>query len=136
MKKTFVDANVLIYANDSRDAVKQEKALTCIGELMRNRNGVLSTQVIQEYAHVALGKLQQRQDVVLRQLVLLEALETVLIVPALIRRGIEIKAAYGIGFWDSIIISAAEQANCSLILSEDFNTGQFYSGIEVVNPFS
>lgn len=135
MKKTFVDTNVLIYANDSRDAVKQEKALTCIGELMRNRHGVLSTQVLQEYANVALNKLQQRQDVVLRQLVLLEGLETVLIIPALIRRGIEIKAAYGIGFWDSIIISAAEHANCSLILSEDFNTGQFYSGIEVVNPF-
>lgn len=136
MKKTFIDTNVLIYANDSRDAVKQKRALDCIGELMRDSSGVLSTQVLQEYANVALNKLQQRQDVVLRQLVLLEALEIILVVPALIRRGIEIKAAYGIGFWDSIIISAAEQAKCSLILSEDFNTGQFYSGIEVVNPFS
>lgn len=136
MKKCFIDTNLLVYANDSRDAMKQEKALDCIDKLMRNRNGVLSTQVLQEYANVALNKLQQRQDVVLRQLVLLEALETVLIVPALIRRGIEIKAAYGTGFWDSIIISAAEHASCSIILSEDFNTGQFYSGIEVINPFS
>lgn len=135
MKKMFIDTNLLIYANDNADTNKQEKAVHCIHELMRNRNGVLSTQVLQEYSNVALNKLQQNQEVVLRQVVLLEALEIILIAPALIRRGIEIKTTYNISFWDSLIISAAEHARCSTILSEDFNSGQYYSGIEVINPF-
>ena len=122
MKKIFIDTNLLIYANDDRESAKQDIAIHCISEVLHTGNGVLSTQVLQEYASVALNKLNQSQDVVLRQLVLLETLETVLITPALIRRGIEIKTAYSVSFWDSIIISAAEQAHCDTILSEDFNT--------------
>ena len=52
-----------------------------------------------------------------------------------IRRAVEIVQLYKIGFWDACIISNAEYANCLKIFSEDLNTGQFYSGIQVVNPF-
>lgn len=135
MTKAFIDTNVLIYANDARDKVKQKRALGVVAEHMRLGTGVISTQVLQEYAHVALNKLHQRQDVILRQLVLLEELEVVQQSPVLIRRSVEIKASYQIGFWDACIISAAEYAKCNIILSEDLNSGQFYSGIAMVNPF-
>lgn len=136
MNKTFIDTNVIIYANDARDENKQKRALTLIAEHMRLGTGVISTQVLQEYAHVALNKLHQRQDVILRQLVLLEKLEVIPQSPVLIRRSVEIKATYQISFWDACIISAAEQAKCNIILSEDLNSGQFYSGIAMENPFN
>ena len=134
--KCFIDTNIIIYANDARDEEKQAVAISQMAELMKSGVGVISTQVLQEYAHVALNKLNQRQDVVLRQLVLLEeGLEVIQQTPVLIRRAVEIKAAYQIGFWDACIISAAEVAKCHTILSEDMNTGQFYSGIAMSNPF-
>jgi len=133
--KNFIDTNIIIYANDARDEVKQKRALHIMAEQMKAGSGVVSTQVLQEYAHVALNKLHQRHDVVLRQLVLLEGLEVIQQSPALIRRSVEIRAAYQINFWDACIISAAEHANCHTILSEDLNTGQFYSGIAMMNPF-
>jgi len=68
---------------------------------------------LQEYVAVALVKLQQRQDVVLRQLILLEALEVIQISPIIIRRSVEIKTTYTISFWDALIIAAAEHAECS-----------------------
>jgi len=137
MNKTFIDTNVIIYANDTSDEEKQERALAVVAELMRLGTGVISTQVLQEYAHVALNKLHQRQDVILRQLVLLEeGLEVIPQTPLLIRRSVEIKATYRISFWDACIISAAEHAKCSNILSEDLNSGQFYSGIAMENPFA
>ncbi len=136
MAKTFIDTNIIIYANDSRDEAKQKIALNVVAEHIRLGTGVISTQVLQEYAHVALNKLNQRQDVVLRQLVILEELEVIQQSPVLIRRSVEIKTSYRIGFWDACIISAAELAKCGKILSEDFNCGQFYSGIAMVNPFS
>ena len=136
MNKTFIDTNVIIYANDARDEQKQKRALAIVAEHMRLGTGVISTQVLQEYAHVALNKLHQRQDVILRQLVLLEGLEVIPQSPLLIRRSVEIKTTYQISFWDACIISAAEHAKCNMILSEDLNNGQFYSGIAMENPFA
>ncbi len=133
--KYFIDTNVLIYANDARDPNKQNQAIQLVSQLMRDDTGVLSTQVMQEYAHVALSKLGQRQDVVIRQLFILETFQVIGQTPELIRRAIEIRSAYCIGFWDACIISAAEKAGCATIYSEDLNAGQFYSGIIVQNPF-
>jgi predicted nucleic acid-binding protein len=135
MKKTFIDSNLIIYANDSKDISKQNLAIELIKTLMKSGNGVISTQVLQEYANVALNKLHQSQDVVVRQLTLLESLEVVQITPVLIKRSIEIKITYKTSFWDAVIISAAEASRCDMILSEDFNSGQLYSGIKISNPF-
>lgn len=136
MNKTFIDTNIIIYANDARDEEKQKKALDIVAKHMRLRTGVISTQVLQEYAHVALNKLHQRQDVILRQLFLLEGLEIIPQSPTLIRRSVEIKTSYQINFWDACIISAAEHSKCNIILSEDLNNSQFYSGILLKNPFT
>jgi predicted nucleic acid-binding protein len=135
MKKIFIDTNLIVYANDRRDPQKQRKAIALVSELMNNGLGVISSQVLQEYSSVALTKLKQDHAIVLRQLVLLESFDVVLMKPALIRRAIEVRSSYNISFWDSCIISAAESVGCDSIFSEDLNAGQYYSGIKVVNPF-
>ena len=53
----------------------------------------------------------------------------------LVTRAIEIKALYGLQFYDSQIVAAAEQAGCTEIWSEDLGDGQIYCGIRCVNPF-
>ncbi|XOF34795.1 MAG: PIN domain-containing protein [Candidatus Electrothrix sp. YB6] len=135
MKKIFIDTNLIVYANDRRDPQKQQKAIELIKELMGVGLGVISSQVLQEYANTALTKLHQNHTIVLRQLNLLESFEVVLLKPVLVRRAIEIKSSYGISFWDSCIISAAEAAGCDSIYSEDLSSGQYYSGMKLVNPF-
>ena len=50
MSLDFIDSNVVVYANDGRDAAKQKRALVVIGEAIRSGNGVISTQELQEYA--------------------------------------------------------------------------------------
>lgn len=135
MSKYFIDTNVLIYANDQRDPAKQKTAAHLVTRLMISGEGVLSTQVLQEYANVALHKLGQRQEVVLRQLHLLEKLEVVCQSPVMIRRAVEIQKTYGINFWDACIVANAESAECDTIYSEDLNTGQYYSGMRIENPF-
>lgn len=37
--------------------------------------------------------------------------------------------------WDSLILAAAHEMNCSLVYSEDLNQGQDYDGVKVINPF-
>lgn len=136
MKKVFIDTNIFIYANDTRDRKKQDIAIALIQQLMKEGRGVISTQVMQEYTAATLAKLNQEAGAVLRQTRLLEAFEVVKQSPDLIRRAIEIRETYKTAFWDACIVSNAEYAGCSEIYSEDLNTGQYYSGIRVINPFS
>lgn len=135
MTKTFIDSNIIVYANDRRDKNKQLQAIACVSSLISSGDGVVSTQVLQEYAATALAKLHQKPEVVLRQISLLEKCEVVRQSPAMIRRAVEIHHTYKISFWDASIIANAESAACDSILSEDLNTGQFYAGIRIKNPF-
>ena len=136
MTKVFLDTNILIYAVDSRDPAKQDKAIDILDRCMRNGMGVISTQVMQEYASVALSKLRQDIDVVTTEIVLLEAFEVVQLTPALIRRSLELHALHGIHFWDASILAAAELARCPLLWSEDFAAGTTFGLLRVENPLA
>ena len=136
MTKVFLDTNVVVYANDTRDRAKQEQAIALVVAAMRDGNAAISTQVLQEYAVAAHGRLRQDPDAVLRQLLLLETLDVVQVTPAVIRRALELQWRYRIDFWDANILSAAERAQCTVLLSEDLNPGQLYATVRVENPFA
>ena len=136
MKKVFLDTNLIIYANDARDAQIQARAIDLITATMREGTGVISTQVMQEYAVVAGGKLRQDPDTIVRQLLLLETLEVVESTPALIRRALELQFRYQIDYWDAGILAAAEYARCHVLWSEDLNPGQLYATVRVENPLA
>ena len=117
VNKVFLDTNLIVYANDGRDAQKQAQAIELVSAAIQDGTGVISTQVMQEYAVVAGGKLRQDLDTILRQLLLLESLEVVQITPALIRRALELQFRYQIDYWDAGILAAAEYARlpCALV---------------------
>lgn len=45
-------------------------------------------------------------------------------------------AAHGLQIWDAIILTAAAEADCSLLLSEDMQDGFVQRGVTVANPFA
>ena len=47
--KTFIDTNVLIYAHDIDAKAKYEIAKAVLRDLWRERTGILSMQVLQEF---------------------------------------------------------------------------------------
>ena len=132
----FLDTNVIVYANDSTDPAKQTHALDVIERAFRDKSGVISVQVLQEYANTALHKLRQPRPIVLRQLVLLERLTVIAPDAAMVRRALELTSLFSISFWDASIIAAAEKSGCQRLLTEDLNPGQIYGTILAVNPFA
>lgn len=54
----------------------------------------------------------------------------------LIEQAIDISVLSQISFWDSLIIAAAEKANCEYVFSEDLSGGQLFRGVRVFNPFN
>src|SRR5690349_24742072 len=58
----FVDTNVLVYARDSRDAVKRARAREWLELLWRDLRGRTSTQVLNEYYSLLTQRAQFRVD--------------------------------------------------------------------------
>jgi predicted nucleic acid-binding protein len=132
----FLDTNILVYAYDISDPAKQRTAQ----ELLRRAIAgeiVLSTQVLAEFAATLLHKITPAATP--EQLMqILDALGPIPLVPTdadMIRRALEARAAYGLHFWDCMIVAAAERAGCERIWSEDLNAGEEYFGAVVANPF-
>jgi predicted nucleic acid-binding protein len=136
MNKIFLDTNILVYTIDRRDAAKYTRSRTVLRSFKRNLVGVISTQVLQEFAAAALSKLSQTESVVIQELTLFENFEVVPTTPSLIRRGVELRKKYQIHFYDAIILAAAEHAGCEVLYSEDFQAGTMYGNVRVENPLA
>jgi predicted nucleic acid-binding protein len=98
---------------------------------------VISTQVLAEFAAILLHEISPpaNADAVMKGLDAMAAIRLVIPDAELIRRAVQVRASYGIHFYDGMIVAAAERGGCGRIWSEDFNAGQKYFGITVANPF-
>jgi predicted nucleic acid-binding protein len=136
--KVFVDSNVLVYAHDL-DAKKQhERAAGVVRDLWENRNGTLSTQVLQEfYVNVTRKIPRPLKKSTARELARNYASwQTEIIDRSDIFRAFELEESNRISFWDALIVVAAAKSGASRLLSEDLNDGQTIAGVTVENPFS
>lgn len=134
--KCFFDSNVLVYMQDATDKTKQNQARKLFSECVENETAVISTQCLQEFYNVVAGKLKQ-DKIETNKIIhnLSENVPTVQITPALIENAIDISIQTQFSFWDSLILSAAENADCDILYSEDLNDGQIVNGVTIKNPF-
>jgi predicted nucleic acid-binding protein len=133
--RSFIDTNVLVYAEASDAPDKQQAALALLKQLYETGTGVLSTQVLQEYCNVAIKKLKLPVAHIRAQLDMYEQFEVVQITPAIIRTGLDLNQTRSVGFYDALIIASAQTAGCNVLFSEDLNTGEVVAGVQLLNPF-
>jgi predicted nucleic acid-binding protein len=134
---TFVDTNILLYAisTHSEEAGKTRTAKT----ILSDPNLTLSVQVLQEFYVQATRP--TRTDPLTHQeaTALIQYWLRHRIVPITVQvmlDALDIKKRYQTSYWDAAILAAAAVAGCTKLLSEDFNPGQNYDSIRVINPFS
>jgi predicted nucleic acid-binding protein len=135
VSKIFIDTNLIVYTLDKSNVDKQERARNIIRKIVNVHQPVISTQVIKEFYVVAINKMKADPIIVKNILHNFRNMEIVTNDLELIEQAIDISVISQISFWDSLIIAAAEKANCEYIFSEDLNPGQTYRGVLVVNPF-
>ncbi len=133
---SFIDSNVLIYAEASDEPAKQYAALALLSHLKLNAHGVISTQVLQEFANVALRKMKLDAHHVRAQLAAHEQFEVVQITPRLIRGALDLHQTRSLSFYDALIVHAASVSGCDTLYSEDLNAGEIVDGVTIVNPFT
>jgi predicted nucleic acid-binding protein len=136
--KAFFDSNIFIYAYDPRDHRKQTAAFDLIREQTLEGNGCISYQVIREFFNFALIKAATRITSEDAQLLLQDVFRPLQIVPSsinLISDALRIHQRYLLSWYDSLIVSAAQQAGCSILYSDDLQHGQQFGPVTVQNPF-
>ena len=134
---SFVDTNILVYAEDRDAGRKRDVSRELVAELWESREGVLSVQVLQEFYVTVTRKLRKRMPSP-RAAEIVEQYLTWRIVdntPSLLVQAIRLHKEARISLWDALVVQAALDAECDRLYTEDLNSGQKFSSLVVVNPF-
>ena len=134
--RSFLDTNLLVYADAGDAPDKQHIAIELIKQHRAEATGVVSAQVLQEYVNVALRKLALPHALVRDRLELYARFEVVPTSPESIARALDLHAARSFAFYDALIFQAAIQSGCTQLLSEDLQHGLVLGGLKVINPFA
>ena len=134
----FVDTNVLLYEWDTVVVEKQERAAEWMLRLFEHRTGRLSFQVLVEFYRGATQKLKRpvAPDVAAEYVRTFLPWDPLPIDAAILDGAWRAQKRFKLAWWDALILAAAQQARCRTLLSEDFQTGQQFDDVTVVNPFA
>ena len=136
--KVFIDTNILVYAYDASAGEKHKKALETMENLWDLGNGIISSQVLQEFFVSVTKKISKPLNLITAKEIVKDLLKwkTVIIDGEIILEAIDIHSQHKYSFWDSVIIAAAIGAGAGTILSEDLSDKQVIKGITIKNPFA
>lgn len=132
MTDAFFDTNLLIYAvtNGERRQARANEALA--------RGGIVSVQVLNEFAAVASRKLGFTWPEVREALASLLALcpAPLALTTATHDHALLLAGRYGLNIYDALIVASALEAACTTLLTEDLQHGLVIEGrLTVLNPF-
>ena len=130
----FIDTNIWLYAfNDSQDKLKTQQAKVL---LRRTPQIALSTQVVNEVSVNLLRKFQAAEPDIRK---LIRSLyRKYLIIEynrAILLHASDLRSAYHISYWDSLIIASALAVGATILYTEDMHDGLIVdSQLTIVNP--
>jgi len=134
--RVALDTNVLVYAEGFNDARRAAIAQDTI-EALERANIVVPLQVFGEFFRVLQRKSRLTPAEIASSVRRLRGLfETVATTPTIFDAAIDLCSRRPVQFWDAMIVAAAVEAGCGLLLSEDFGDDFEWAGLIVANPFA
>jgi predicted nucleic acid-binding protein len=127
----FVDTNVVVYA--FTDEPKSGRARAVL------RNAVISVQVLNEFANVAIRKRLLQADALAEEIasIRLQASHVTAVDAETHDLARELAFGYRLGFYDSALLAAALLADCDVFYSEDMQDSLVIDGVlSIRNPFA
>jgi predicted nucleic acid-binding protein len=136
--RIFLDTNIFVSSFDQTAPEKAQRAAHLIREALTTQKGVISYQVVQEFFNVALKRFSKPMPAADAGQYLLAVFRPLLAVhssQALYAEALFLHAQSSLSWYDSLIVSAAIQARCEILFSEDLQHGQRFGSLQVRNPF-
>ena len=134
--RAFVDTNVFVYAAAYNDPDKAARARALLNQIMKARSGVVSSQVMVEFASTLVNKFGEPAAKVKPLMDMFDRFKVVSATKAHVLSALDIHVRSQVNYWDALIVAAAMSAKCSTLYTEDMGHGQNVAGIKIVNPFT
>jgi predicted nucleic acid-binding protein len=127
----FIDANVLLYL-----ASADERKITRV-EAILAQGGTVSVQILNEIANVARRKMKMGWGETIAFVERFRLLLTVVPLTEQIHEdGLRLAERYQLSVYDGMVVAAALDSGCSVLLSEDMHHGlKIEDRLEICNPF-
>jgi predicted nucleic acid-binding protein len=130
--KPFLDTNVVLYAFREGDSRSQKV------EALLAKGGLISLQVLNEFAAVTRRKLNKSWEEIGRALGVLRVFcpEPAPLTVKTHEAALQIAERYKYSIHDGLIIAAALETGCKVLYSEDLQDGQVVeNSLTIQNPF-
>jgi len=129
--RIFLDSNIIIYS-PGMDKVKKRISV----DLLKN-SPYISIQVVNEVVSISIKKLKiPNSDAYNIGRVLLNKCKTVSLTESVVLKGFDLSERYGFSFWDSLIVAAALENECSILYTEDLQHNQSIENkLTIKNPY-
>ena len=137
-QRVFLDTSIFVYLFDATATAKQARARELVKQCLTSGTGVVSHQVVQEFAHVALHRMRCPMTTdgcaqVLEELLL--PMQRVGFSAELAHTALALREETRYPWYDSLVLAAAVEARCEVFLSEDLQHHQLVRGVRIHNPF-
>jgi len=136
--RVLVDTNVLVYAHDRSEPLKQPRAADMLDLLRDLGLGALSVQCLTEFFSVVTRKYDPPMTIA-EATDLVEAFSlswpVFPLTPAIVLEAARGAGAHQLAFWDALIWAAARLNGVDIVLSEDFAHDRVVEGVRFVDPF-
>src|SRR5208283_3955401 len=129
---------ILINMFDTASPEKAARAFVLVDEGIASGAGKISYQVIQEFFSASAKPNISPPNIVQSAIFLLQVLEPLLAVQSsvpLFASALLHRDNSKLQWYDALIVAAAQEAGCAILYSEDFQHGQRFGTLRVVNPF-
>jgi predicted nucleic acid-binding protein len=131
----FFDTNVLVYSRDRSEPRKRDIARVLIEEAIAEGSFVVSAQVLAEFYATALRCNLLGPAEALELVRFWSPHDTVVTTLEVLLGGLELHQRHSLSVWDALIVQAAIDARCEVLLTEDLQHGRRFGELTVENPF-
>jgi predicted nucleic acid-binding protein len=136
--RVFLDTNIFAYTFEEADVRKAERARALVGQTILEERAVISYQVIQEFFSVAFRRFRPPMTRTEAEDYLLGSFGRLPIVApsiSLFLRAFDLVESNHLAWYDSLIVAAALEAECTILYTEDLQHGRRFGKLEIRNPF-
>lgn len=130
-----LDTNILVYSVDKEAGAKHALAMQIIDKAIFV-DCILTIQALAEFYNAVTRKGHAEHS---QAYAFIETWTEIFPVVdnggTILMRALNAVKDHKLSFWDAMLWSAAKDAGCSMILSEDFQDGRILGGVSFYNPF-
>lgn len=134
MTLTF-DTNLLVYSVDERDPQKRQIAREVLRVLEKHGSAV-ALQVVGEFQNALIRRLRRTgREAAAMAAAVIATFGSFGYVRSDVEWALDRLLLGHLGYWDAVLVAAAERAGQRVLFSEDMQDGATFGRLQIVNPF-